>query len=108
MPKKKVKKFHGDSVKNESARAKKLEGGAKRPPPSLYRVNKTFRIILACSPKHNYRLQSTLRFLMIFKRFNHYMILLVLRFPKRGLPAIVSNDITNLCLSYKSHFCETI
>ena len=33
-------KFHGDSVKNESARAKKkLEGGAKRPPPSLFRVN---------------------------------------------------------------------
>ena len=36
----KVKKFHGDSVKNESARATKLEGrgGAKRHPPSLYRV----------------------------------------------------------------------
>ena len=31
----KVKKFHGDcdSVKNESARANKLEGGAKRPAP---------------------------------------------------------------------------
>ena len=30
----KSKKIDGDSVKNESARAKKLEGGgAKRPPP---------------------------------------------------------------------------
>ena len=29
----KVKKFHYDSVTNDSARAKKLEGGAKRPPP---------------------------------------------------------------------------
>ena len=40
----KVKKFHGDSVKNESAIAKQLEGGvgARRPtpPPSLLRVNK--------------------------------------------------------------------
>ena len=30
----KVKKFHGDSVKNESARAKKLEGGAPNAPPA--------------------------------------------------------------------------
>ena len=29
----KIKKFYGDSVKNKSARTKKLEGGAKRPPP---------------------------------------------------------------------------
>ena len=28
-----VKKFQGDSVKNESARAKKTRGGAKPPPP---------------------------------------------------------------------------
>ena len=27
------KKFHGDSVKNESAKAKKLEKGAPNPPP---------------------------------------------------------------------------
>ena len=34
-----VKKFHGDSVKNESARAKKkLEGGRQTSPPSLFRV----------------------------------------------------------------------
>ena len=34
----KVTKFHDDSVKNESARTKKLQGrGAKRP-PSLFRV----------------------------------------------------------------------
>ena len=37
----KVKKFHGESVKKKSARAKKLEGGAKRPPPSLFRVKMT-------------------------------------------------------------------
>ena len=30
---KKVNEFQGDSVKNESARTKKLQGGAKRPPP---------------------------------------------------------------------------
>ena len=37
----KVTKFHGDSVKNESAREKKLHGGAKRPPPpSQFRVIK--------------------------------------------------------------------
>ena len=40
----KVKKFHGDSVKNDSARAKKLEGGAKRPPP-LFRLKQN-QIIL--------------------------------------------------------------
>ena len=35
----KVKKFHGDSAKNGSARAKKLEGAPNAPPPlSLYRV----------------------------------------------------------------------
>ena len=35
----KSQKFHGDSVKNESARAKKLEGGRQSPPsPSFYRV----------------------------------------------------------------------
>ena len=34
----KVTKFHGDSVKNESARTKNYRGGAKRPPPSLFRV----------------------------------------------------------------------
>jgi len=34
----KVTKFHGDSVKNESASTKKLQGGgAKHPPPSLVR-----------------------------------------------------------------------
>jgi len=38
----KVTKFHGDSVKNKSARTKKLqEGGAERPPPSLFRVKVT-------------------------------------------------------------------
>ena len=35
----KLKKFHGDSVKNESAWTKKLqEGGRRTPPPSLFRV----------------------------------------------------------------------
>jgi len=36
----KVTKFHGDSVKNEGARAKKLEGEGLQmpPPPSLFRV----------------------------------------------------------------------
>ena len=29
----KSKKFHGDSVTNESARAKKLEGGGRQKPP---------------------------------------------------------------------------
>ena len=33
-------KCHDDSVKNESTRTKKLPGGAKRPPPSLFRVKK--------------------------------------------------------------------
>ena len=34
----KVKKIHGDSVKNESAREKKLEGGGGQtlPPPPVY------------------------------------------------------------------------
>jgi len=32
-------KFHGDSVKNESARTKNLPGGAKRPPPRLFMFN---------------------------------------------------------------------
>ena len=42
----KVKIFHGDSVKNESARTKTLEGGGKRPPPSsLFRVNKISIVI---------------------------------------------------------------
>ena len=42
----KVKKFHGDSVTNESARAKKTTGGgAKRPPPSLYRVKNILRLV---------------------------------------------------------------
>ena len=31
----KVKKFHGDSVTNESARAKKQEGGGRQTPPQL-------------------------------------------------------------------------
>ena len=36
----KLKKFHCDSVKNESAWAKTLKvGGKRRPPPSLFRVN---------------------------------------------------------------------
>ena len=37
----KVTKFHVDSVKNESARTKKLQGGGRQtpPPPSLFRVN---------------------------------------------------------------------
>ena len=40
----KVKKFHGDSVTNESTRAKKLEEGAPNaPPPSLSRVKKYIR-----------------------------------------------------------------
>ena len=40
----KVTKFHGDIVKNERARTKKLQGGAKRPPPlsSLFRVKPKF------------------------------------------------------------------
>ena len=37
----KSKKFHGDSVKKESARAKKLKGGGRQTrPPSLFRVKK--------------------------------------------------------------------
>ena len=32
-------KFHGDSVKNESARTKNYRGGAKRPTPQPVRVN---------------------------------------------------------------------
>jgi len=32
-------KISRDSVKNESPRTKKLQGGIKRPPPSLFRVN---------------------------------------------------------------------
>ena len=45
----KSQKFHGDSVKNESARAKKLEGeGAPNaPPPSLYRVKHRNTPVLA-------------------------------------------------------------
>ena len=39
----KVKKFHGDSVKNESDRAKKLEGA----PSSLFRVKLISRILYA-------------------------------------------------------------
>ena len=35
----KVTNFHGDSVKNESVGAKKLEGAPNAPPPSLFRVN---------------------------------------------------------------------
>ena len=35
----KVKKFYGDSVTNESARGKKIEGGAKRPPPAFIGLN---------------------------------------------------------------------
>ena len=36
----KLKKFQGDSVKNESAWEKTLKvGGKRRPPPSLFRVN---------------------------------------------------------------------
>ena len=36
----KVTKFHDDSVKNESARTKKLQGGGRQtpPPPCLFRV----------------------------------------------------------------------
>ena len=36
----KSQKFHGDSVKNESARAKKARGGGRQtpPPPSLFTV----------------------------------------------------------------------
>ena len=39
----KSQKFYGDSDKNESARAKKLEGGGRQTPPlpSLYRVKRT-------------------------------------------------------------------
>ena len=41
----KVKKFHGDSVTNESAKAKKLQGGAPNaPPPSLLRVKREFKM----------------------------------------------------------------
>ena len=32
----KVKKFHGDSVTNESARAKQLQGGAPNAPPPAF------------------------------------------------------------------------
>ena len=32
----KVKKVHGDNAKNESARAKKLEGAPNAPPPSAF------------------------------------------------------------------------
>ena len=35
----KSQNFHGDIVKNESARAKKLEGGPNAPPPRLFIVN---------------------------------------------------------------------
>ena len=38
----KVKKFHGDSIKNESSRAKTLEGGGGRqnaPPPAYLGLN---------------------------------------------------------------------
>ena len=37
----KSKKNHGDCVRNESARGKKLDGGGRQtpPPPSLIRVN---------------------------------------------------------------------
>ena len=43
----KVKKFHGDSVKNESARAKKLEGGGcQTPPPSLFRVKEDGELMI--------------------------------------------------------------
>ena len=31
-------KFHGDSVQNKSARTQKLQRGAERPPPNLFRV----------------------------------------------------------------------
>ena len=35
-----VQKFHGDGVKNESEKQKKLEGAPNAPPPnSLFRVN---------------------------------------------------------------------
>ena len=32
----KVTKFHGDSVKNESARTKKLQGGGRQTPPQPF------------------------------------------------------------------------
>ena len=47
----KVKKLYGDSVKNESARAKKQEGGRQTPPPSLFRVK---------SVKNRFHLKNTL------------------------------------------------
>ena len=34
--------FHGDSVKNESDRTRNYKGGAKRPPPILFRVNEWY------------------------------------------------------------------
>ena len=42
-----VKKFHGDSVKKESAGAKKLEGAPNAPTPRLYRV-KLFKFKIFC------------------------------------------------------------
>ena len=45
----KVTKFHGDSVKNESARTKQIQGGANVPPPlHLFRVNRKVFSIYMC------------------------------------------------------------
>jgi len=65
----KVTKFHRDSVKNESARTKKLQGGAKRhPPPRLFRVNEGIKM-LTCHDCKNYFVFSNYIFSYFIKRF---------------------------------------
>ena len=56
----KVKQFHGDSVKNVSARAKKTRGeGAKRPPPAFIGLRwhslNTWFLLLPLLHRHRYK-----------------------------------------------------
>ena len=48
----KVKQFHGNSVTNQIASAKKLEGEPNTPPPRLPRVERRLNYNLAYSPYH--------------------------------------------------------
>ena len=87
--------FHGDSVKNESDRTRNYKGGAKRPPPILFRVNTYYQFTNLVTEKYLSK--------DMIRRFITLALLTDLSYSKFNLfnPTYLENTFLHL---YFSHF----